>query len=565
MLIAVGGAIACGSILYMLMKRRRAPEPASDDSMEFSHKVHPSVAEEPAPVEAVAPADEGVRVFANIGAGLRLPEHWTIAEDISPVPNVAMISMTNTKYTSASNGAAEMPGSVPVLVLSVEDNAQEGLDLEEFKEKSKQTAMQQMFMMTNGMVPPRILFDGAQDNGVFEMVLEYALETPMFQLRVINFITMRDDLAYVMQFMGNAEVFAAEIDDVREIARNFSILPLPHQGPLSQNVVTDADAGYSVHLPVNWVIDSRETEAVAAWTRVLSMSTATPVKTEKVELFKLTEKGTFSEKTLRALAEADKGAKVAFFAATAQNAKAPASRKYAPFFEADIAVLEYQNVAMHHVCVYAIGEFCIRVTPLRVQTSVVKSAAIISTLRSLYADATETSVRYVNGKHGFSFPIKERSRIVESRIGDNTVTLAPEGIQAELLENISAMKPTEQTFEPTPIFTIRTGDPTTDKDCETSLENWMARLRSESARADVKMNELRYEKFSAFECVTFTQKEMQETGPGKKDEHLAKIFVLVNAGKTFMLRWETPTEVWKKFEPKLERIIDDFRFETIEL
>ena len=561
----IGGAIACGGIAYALLRRRSAAEPADTETAEFSQKTHiPDSTEQYVPsqtVEAVvAPAapSDSTRVFPGTGASITLPPHWKIAEDISPVPNVAMISMQNEHYSQA-DGPGQMPGSSPVLVLSVEDNAQEGLDLEEFKEKSKQTAMQQMYMMTNGMVPPQILFDGAQDNGVFEMVLEYGLQTPMFQMRVINFITMRDDLAYVIQFMGNAEVFAAEIDGVREIVRNFAILPLPEAGPVSKNVLCDAAVGYQVALPVNWVIDSREPETVAGCTRIVLLSTATPVKTERVELFK-SASGALTEKSLRAIAETDKAANMAFYAPTEKNAKTIASRKYADLFGAGISVLEYDNIAAHKVLLFALNDFCIRVTPLRCQHTIIKPRAIAAAMQSFSAEATESGARYISGHNGFSFPIKERSRVVESRIGDNTVTFAPEGIQPELLESINNMKPNEQTFEPTPIFTIRCGDPSTDKDCETDLEGWMARLRAERSRADVKMNDLCYEEFNGRQCISFTQKEMQESAPGKKDEHQAKIFVFVNEGKTFMLRWETPTEVWKKFEPKLHRLLDGFVF-----
>ena len=558
----IGGTLAIGGIVFHILRRRSKSHHNDPEPVEFSPKELKEVPLPSTPVQDIVSADapvnveteqptDGKHVFENIGASILLPSHWKIAEDISPIPNVAMVSISNTNY-SPKDGPGQMPGSSPVLVLSVEDNSLEGLDLEEFKEKSKQTAMQQMYMMTNGMVPPRILFDGPQSNGDFEMVLEYALETTMFQIRVINFITMHDDLAYVFQFMGNAEVFAAEIDSVREIVRDFRIVPIPSTGSASQARVSDAELGYSVDLPVNWIIESRKSESIGDFSRVLSCTTASPVKTERVELIK-SSTGAFDEAALRSIASLDKATGITVLTAGKKGAK-----KYSLFLENGISVMEYKNVSAHHVLVLTTREFAVRITPLRAQKTIIKPEILYGVLRSLQSDAAETSAVYINNRNGFSFPIKESSRVVESRVGDNTVTFAPEGIRAELLESINSMKPNEQSFEPMPIFTVRCGDPSTDKDCEKTLEGWMARLRTEQSRGDVKMIDLRYDELNGSRCISFSQKEMQETAPGKKDEHQAKITVLVEGGVTFMLRWETATEAWRKFEPSLNRLLDGF-------
>ena len=154
---------------------------------------------------------------------------------------------------------------------------------------------------------------------------------------------------------------------------------------------------------------------------------------------------------------------------------------------------------------------------------------------------------YHNRRNGYNFAVKVKSRLVESRIGDNAITFAPEGIP-------SSDVPTEAT----PIFTVRCGDPSSDKDCEPTLADWLVRLRRESSREEVRISDLNQSEIRGRPCVAFSQQEAQDVGRGTTEEHRARIVVFVENGKTYMLRWEAPITVWEKYISGFETILESF-------
>jgi len=499
-------------------------EPSTTGDAIQSRASSASTAASSLPDKAVTNAAEGVYVYDNLGCVLRLPKAYKVADDMSPVPNVAMVTIQHVDY--ASPGQSEMPGASPVLILSVEDTSMEGLDLFEFKEKSKATAMNQMYMMTNGMVPPKINIDGPLEVGSFKMGLQYDMISPFMQMKVLNLITLENSLAYVLQFMASPAIYAKHESEIMEIARNIQITKLPFTGPPSHTIVQSKKGGFTISIPVNWVVTSVARDERSA----LVANTPSPTKPESIEL--LRSKGpVWTPEQLEAICKEDRGTRDKMS------------------MKDGVTVMKYKNVASHDVLVLSRDSFCLKVTPIKAATSTLAESELLKILNGAIPTATEDSMRYRNLRNSYSFTCKENSRLVESRIGDNAVTFAPEGIQND-----------PNSPDATPIFTVRVGDPSTDKECEASLEKWMERLTDESSKSEVSMQELRYDTFNEHKCVSFTQQEMQEIGQGQREEHKAKIIVFVEGGKTFMLRWETPSGVWRKYESKLYRLMDSFAF-----
>jgi hypothetical protein len=134
-------------------------------------------------VPPVADAN-GTIYFETIGVKIQQTRGWTIAEETSPMPNVAMLSFSKAEY--AERGGSGMPGEVPVVLLSIEDISNESISVDEFRAKSKHMAITQMQMMTNGMFEPNVTEDSklSAPIGPFTHILMYELRTPYFSMQV---------------------------------------------------------------------------------------------------------------------------------------------------------------------------------------------------------------------------------------------------------------------------------------------------------------------------------------------------------------------------------------------
>jgi hypothetical protein len=550
--IALASVAIGGAALYFLVKKKKIEEPLEEqEAEEFALKREKSydveglfTRESSTPIVAattpkgafppgtspskesgsklVTNADEGIYVYENLGLVLKLPPAWKVSDDMSPVPNVAMITLQHQQLSDPQ----QPPGMAPVLILSVEDVSMEGLDLFEFKEKSKATAMQQMYMMTNGMVPPQIVHDGPIEVGSFKLSLQYNMMSPFMQMKVLNYITMEHSLAYVLQFMGAPTIYHQLEKEVNEIAKSIQITKLPFTGPPSQTIVQSKKGEFSISLPVNWIVSNVAKSKKIA----LVATTPSPTKTETIEVLR-SEGPTWTQSELEQLCTEDRGKSM------------KCSSKDTTL------VMKYKNVAGHDVLAVARESFCLKVTPVKVTTSVLKESDVLKVLMSAIPTGPCDKMTYRNCRNSYSFDVKEGSRLVESRVGDNAVTFAPEGVQLD-----------PSSSDATPIFTVRVGDPGSDKECEGSIEQWMTRLKGESQASEVRMQDLRYETINEHKCVSFSQTEMQEVGQGMREEHKAKIIVFVESGKTYMLRWETPGGVWRKYESKLYRLLETFTF-----
>ncbi|KAF8297358.1 hypothetical protein TcBrA4_0068700 [Trypanosoma cruzi] len=149
-------------------------------------------------------AGDKEKEFPLLGLSVNLPNDWEIREDLSPFPNVAMLVVFNKDMNpeDAQQQQHQEAGSVPMIVISVEDVRGDNVDLVEFKERCKELAMNQMLMMTGGAIQPIITKDSAVQEGPFRYALEYAQSLPpLYEIKVLNLMEVRDSIAYTFQIM----------------------------------------------------------------------------------------------------------------------------------------------------------------------------------------------------------------------------------------------------------------------------------------------------------------------------------------------------------------------------
>lgn len=108
------------------------------------------------------------------------------------------------------------------------------------------------------------------------------------------------------------------------------------------------------------------------------------------------------------------------------------------------------------------------------------------------------------------------------------------------------------------MLTLRVGDPSNDTDCRATLDEWMARIESESEGSDGSIQDLKREKVNGRDCVTFVNKDMVEVGPSQREERYAKVIIFLVGIKTIMLRWEAASGVFQRSQRRLKSLLDSF-------
>lgn len=464
------------------------------------------------PVAVLNNAD-GRTSFAHLGVSLKPPAGWLVREEPSPMPNVAMITVTKPEFAEKQANPEDM-GSVPIILLSVEDISAENLDLFEFKEKSKQMALSQMMMMTNGMVQPQMKFDDALTVGPFLHCLEYAQSLPpYFELSVCNLLAVQGGLAFVFQIMCSPSVMNQYKSTFMDIARTFQLIPGGDAAVGTLVLSAGRVAAVNVVPSWSWTVPSSNT--------LLEFQTPSSTKSEQISLYDAENTPAF----------------------TLQDQKT-----------VDGVVVGKWMEGRNESKVFKFGKVVAIVKPLMKPRVQINEANVISMVKSAKirdAAVDEDSCVYINADHGYKFATVKGGRVVASRVGGGTVVYAPLGIPSDPTKPVEA----EETG---PTVTIRVGDPDTDPDCAENLDAWEERMEAEKASGHI--TGVQRVNVAGKPCLTFTSKDMQEIGPGQRLEVVGKVFIFVHGRKTTLIRWETPTGLWRKFEPKMNRFIDSFNF-----
>jgi hypothetical protein len=454
------------------------------------------------------PDAQGFIYFESVGVRIQAARGWTIAEETSPMPNVAMLSFSKQEFNDRN--ATGMPGEVPVVLLSIEDISNECISVDEFREKSKMMAMAQMQMMTNGLFQPNVTEDSKLSTpaGAFTHILLYDLRTPYFALQVMNLTAVIDGLAYILQVMCNGNEFASVRREVMEMAKTADIdrRPAPKDFRSVSNVSVTG-AGGRAAIPAAWSVEKK-----SATNPIFKFQTASTSRAETIEVYNagsenaidLTKPNATNKRTVRAIEVTDFG-----------NSLRVAQK----------------------------GDVIVACKPKHSGAVVTTDDVLAAIADSVsFVDGGKESQRYVSKALKLAFDVEGKGRLIESRVSERILVYAPLGLPTD---------PSQA--QESPMLTVRVGDPSNDPDCRTSYDEWLRRIKEETDGDSV--SDLKKDTINGRECVTFINKEMTETGPTTKEERTAKVIIFLTGVRTTMLRWEAPSGAWRKFENRLNGVL----------
>lgn len=451
---------------------------------------------------------------------MKVPDGWDVREELSPIPNVAMVTVWNPDFENFPN--ADMPGAVPVIILSVEDIRGENLNLTEFKDRSKDLSMQQMLMMTGGVVQPMVRKDRNVQEGPFRHILEYAQSMPpFFDLSVINLLEVRNGIAYVFQIMCNPKIMNEYRPIFLQLARDTLVTPMDSSAlgffrVYTGKVAVDIDTTWS------WSYPSPTEEASNPF--LAQFQLASTVKKEEVTLYE-EDKVPMTEHKQRNKKTVD-GVTICSAFDGAQEKK-----------------------TLSHNC------YTLVVHPLQKAISYLSEMSLVHTIKSVTPSSEKprpkSGATFITPEYGYRFDVVGGSRVVSTKLGNGTVVYAPQGIPSD---PSMAASPEKQG----PTVTIRIGKPETDPDCMGSIEEWRARIEGEAANGNI--TNIQVVDLKGQKCLTFMSKEMQEVSPNEKVEVKGKVFIFVRDGLTTLVRWESATGTWRKYEHDMDVFLDSFNF-----
>jgi hypothetical protein len=473
----------------------------------------PAAAEAPRPYQPPVADANGVIFFDSVGVRLQLTKGWSASEETTPMPNVAMLSFSKAEY--AQRQQTGMPGEVPVVLMSIEDISNEGIPIDEFREKSKMMALTQMQMMTNGMFQPNVLEDTklAEPIGPFTHSLMYELKTPYFGMQVMNLTAVIEGLAYILQVMCNAQEFTAVRKEAVNMAKTAAIARRAAPADFrTVSAVTATSQGGSVAMPPSWTL-----EKATASNPIFVLTTASQSRAESVEVHKADASG----------------------AVDLSKAQAKSSKDIR-----GVTVTDYGTTMR----VATSGNVVVVCNPKHSGSVVTTAETLASICESVNFSATadDDKLTYHSEALKLGFNLHPKGKIIESRVSERILVYAPLGLPKEPSDEM-------------PMLTVRVGDPSNDPDCRTSYDEWLSRIQEETDGEST--TDLKKDTVNGMECVTFVSKEMQEVGPGQKEERTAKVIILLSGIRTTMLRWETPSGAWRKFEGKLKSVLNSLRID----
>ena len=465
------------------------------------------------------PDAHGVVHFPQLGLHWKLASGWIAHEDAAPVPNVAMVQLAKMEYIERiQQQGMQAQMMAPVVLIGVEDLSNEGLDMDEFRQRTEQVTKQQLLMMTGGHFQPTVVFDGPLSIGPFTHSMEFQLKTPFAEMRMLNAMTLVNGIAYCMRVMAADADFRAVKHDATTMMRDARIEPLPVKEPFTRWSYLDLTTTRArVHIPTNWC--EAGTATVNAST-LFALKTTSSTRPEDFIIY-----------------ETEALERVADVATWRPNGE--------PTTADGVTVTKYKDRSNIDRRVAKAGTtVLVAASPAGIVTSDDVLRAVVRSVRVVAADGLR--VRFTCERMGCAFDMEASGRILESRIAERTATYIPSG----------AMSPDGS--QDGPMLTLRVGDPSNDTDCRATLDEWMARIESESEGADGSIQDLKREKVNGRDCVTFVNKDMVEVGPSQREERYAKVIIFLVGIKTIMLRWEAASGVFQRSQRRLKSLLDSF-------
>ncbi|RNE96833.1 putative dynamin-like protein [Trypanosoma rangeli] len=450
--------------------------------------------------------------FPLLGLSMTLPPDWEVREDLSPFPNVAMLAVFNKDMDPQNAQQQQEAGSVPMIVMSVEDVRGDNVDLLEFKERCKELAVNQMLMMTGGAIQPLISKDTTVLEGPFRYALEYAQSLPpLYEIKVLNLMEVRNSIAYTFQIMCAPNIMPKFKPVFMKIAQGMRI---------KENI--DTALGY-VKLHTGTVKVDIDTswgwEYPGKHGALVTFTTTSTFKKEEISLYAQD--------------------------AVPKSAYIPREKKT---IDGVVVVSAYDGAQQQKT--FTCNGYTLVAKPLQKTFSCLAEKDLVAVVKSVAPSMLPPRPKkggtFVNAVHGYQVDIAGGSRLVASRIGGGSVAYAP------------ATTDVAASDEQPPAVTIRVGSPKNDPDCMGSLEEWMERMKREAAEGGIR--DIKRTTINGEPCLTFTSQNMEEVAPGQRMEVYGKVFIFVRDGKTTLLRWEMATGLWRKFEREMNAFVESLQF-----
>jgi len=488
-------------------------------------------------------ADENGNVsFPHLHMKLKLEPRWLVQEEVAPVPTVALVHLMHEDFAGKDPREQMMPGQIPVVMISCEDTSAEGGTLDDAKEKAKNMGMMQLHMMGQGMFPPQLTKDSSADVGHFKRIVEISQRTPHFELQVINYFGIKNGVVYSFQMMASPSLVSKYRHDFATMVRNCELLDNPAQDNFTSvsyiiAPMKDKSTG-SFKVPSSWNISKGENKipaSICPESTVLAACQSASAQRPEYVIIVNAEPNT-AELTKIDSKSATVLDDVQF---TEYKSKESSKPKHYKIFKhpSESLWLVSGPVTLDNQLV---GDV--------VFANVLKS---VSTTSPAPISASNCSGHYKSERFGFEFDVRKGGKIMEASIGEKVVMYAPYGG----LDQSSGQQPTEaqiQAAQEQPIVTIRVGDPETDPDCKETLDEWASNVKSQSEGG---LTNVRKDTIGDVEFLTFENKEMVEVGEGRKEERMAKMFVTICNRRSTMIRWESTTGVWRKYEGQMMEMI----------
>uniref|UniRef100_A0A7S1NN21 Uncharacterized protein n=1 Tax=Eutreptiella gymnastica TaxID=73025 RepID=A0A7S1NN21_9EUGL len=464
------------------------------------------------------------RDFVEYGVGLQLPPGWDAMVDEFSIagPQIAVIRIHPPGCDQS------IPGEVPTLSVIVEDVGREQMTLLEYKEKSKEYAMNMNGGGMTMMPPPQITKDDAVNVGNFQHTLEYTQTFPNAQAgghmryQFQNLMTLHKGLAYVLQYYARQDKFDDYVSAATAIAESLTITDLPPR-PASRLEFNSQPHGLKVKVPETWSWLNENKDMGDGRMLVVSFVSGSSNKPDGIALYVVPQSAC---KTPQAMAER--------YQDIVKSSGEITSK------EGGIAHFTY-NADGKVVVVYCRDRYVVecRSEGERVTHHNQDDGVITSVLQSIETDSAKRSnCRYINTHSRFAFDLATSSKVLEHKWGTTSVTYVPVSDDEE---------------QSVPIFTIEVNH---EQEHYPDLQTLEARMMAGNDPNNP-LKDKKIEKFGGRDFLSFEmQREEKLSIWGPSEEFRSKILLTLRGEESIMCKWEVAGRDWKRYERYLAAIMD---------
>ena len=491
---------------HKIVSKTNITREESQDEINFVHRDQPIITE---PMSNITNST----YYQRLGISIVTPTGWSSKQEVSPHPIISMISISLDKHANETPSIMNY-GTIPIVILSIEDNQTEGYTIDEYMKNAKEMSFMQMYQMTQGQFRPEIVFEGKKQIGSFDLSFEFIQQQQPFLMHIRNHVTMKNGVIYTLQMMCKPDIFSTYLEDFDLICKGIIIEPLQSSTAFSKKSYIKVSSGsIEAKIPTSWRIQNVE---------AMLFHTGSMSKTDSIQLLRSNE-----DIVLDLLNDGE-----------------------------IIEEKKIENCTCSHIKVntkikklFTLANFSLIIEPIKENKCTVDDSYCVEVLLNTSESTDLPQILYESKEKKCTFPLKSaKSGIVEARLGDGSIQYFPTypSNQLEMSNDIS-------------VITLRVENPSTDPDCMASIDEWYSRIKNEST-TDSTLSEIKRENINGYAVVRFVSKDMVEVMPGTKEERCASIVIFVHDGMTHMLRCECTSSSFKKSINEFNDLIHKYSF-----